>query len=55
MCYVFDVEEGQLSNDAGQTVFVALSDGSVRIQDRRSARSVATLCRTGSAHLTALR
>lgn len=54
--YVFDAQVGCLHPQQGSApvVCLALSDGSVRIHDRRSARTVATLRRSASAHLTAL-
>lgn len=54
--YVFDAQVGCLHPQQGSApvVCLALSDGSVRIHDRRTARTVATLRRSASAHLTAL-
>lgn len=56
-CFVFDAAHGCLNAQQGNgspVVCLALSDGSVRIHDRRSARPVATLRRSASAHLTSL-
>jgi WD40 repeat protein len=54
--YIFDAAVGCLGPQQGSSpvVCLALSDGSVRIHDRRSARAVATLRRSASAHLTSL-
>jgi len=54
ICYIFDAVVGELYPGQGEDVVcVALSDGSVRVLDRRSARTVARV-QGAEGHLTAL-
>ncbi len=52
--YIFDAAVGGLNQGGSPVVCLALSDGSVRIHDRRTAQAVATLRRSASSHLTSL-
>jgi len=55
MCYVFDATVGRLyPGQSSDVVCLALSDGSVRVLDRRAGEAVATVRGVNGSHLTAL-
>lgn len=55
MCYVFDATVGRLyPGQSSDVVCLALSDGSVRVLDRRAGEAVATVRGMNGSHLTAL-
>lgn len=55
MCYVFDATVGRLyPGQSSDVVCLALSDGSVRVLDRRAGEAVATVRGVDGSHLTAL-
>jgi len=55
MCYVFDATVGKLyPGQTSDVVCLALSDGSVRVLDRRAGEAVATVRGVDGSHLTAL-